>query len=457
MKKIICLILSLVMILLAVFTSSAFTLQKSGVYKSADDSGAYVIHFSGTHADIQKYTSQNDSIGLNLSYTISAVCTYNDKVVLFCSDIKNNQLIVYVYDFNTEVTDSFAIYGAKIYNNTDFCCTDSGIYIENSQDERELKAYSYSGSVIGNYHFDEEITSVFGGYRSGVFAVSGDTLYSLSGNKFTEVSGTSVEPPLFHAGSDVIASAYGKVYVLSKNRVIDTFTVDTDYSASSASVIGNRLYYSDGSTIYGYDIDTGKKVSYFKVPFTVRLLYGDTNGITAVGDNSYTTIRTSDFTEIRNSENNNGDDDNTDNHPNGSQTNGNHTALKITSDIYRIDWENYYISGIAPDTTVAEFKKNMNYDGYTLTIYRDNSVKKSGNVGTAMTAVFTFENTSYTFELSVEGDITGEGNRNSRDLTLLMDYLIGAADFNGVYSLAADISADGVVDVVDAAVLKSLI
>ena len=39
------------------------------------------------------------------------------------------------------------------------------------------------------------------------------------------------------------------------------------------------------------------------------------------------------------------------------------------------------------ETMQIPFKKNMNYDGYTLTIYRGNTVKKSGNIGTAMTAV----------------------------------------------------------------------
>ena len=132
-------------------------------------------------------------------------------------------------------------------------------------------------------------------------------------------------------------------------------------------------------------------------------------------------------------------------------------SSSISSDVYHVDPTRYYISGISPQTTVAAFKKNMSYDGYTLTIYRGNTVKKSGNIGTAMTAVFESDEFIYTYELAITGDITGEGSCNSRDLNTLMDYLIGASDFNGVYMLAADVTNDNKVDVCDAAKLKSII
>ena len=71
-----------------------------------------------------------------------------------------------------------------------------------------------------------------------------------------------------------------------------------------------------------------------------------------------------------------------------------------------------------------------------------------------MTAVFSSGGNEFTFELSVNGDLTGEGNSNSRDVNLLLDYLIGAAYFNGVYTVAADLSNDGRIDAVDVALMK---
>ena len=179
----------------------------------------------------------------------------------------------------------------------------------------------------------------------------------------------------------------------------------------------------------------------------------------AVGESSSITVNRNGFTEIKASEEAPADEVN---HSGGNssalnQASDKDPASEISSDVYQIDFERYHITGISSGTTVAQFRSNIRYSGYSLAIHRDNEVRKSGNVGTAMTAVFTSSNDSLTFELAVDGDLTGEGNRNSRDLNLLMDYLIGAAQFNGVYEIAADISGDHIVDVVDLALLKSQI
>ena len=63
-----------------------FTVQSSRVYRSADSSGAYVVSFDGSHVDITRYTAETESAGLNLSYTVSGVCAYHGKIVVFCNE-----------------------------------------------------------------------------------------------------------------------------------------------------------------------------------------------------------------------------------------------------------------------------------------------------------------------------------------------------------------------------------
>ena len=457
MKRIACAVLSVLFIILAALSATAFTMQSSRSFSCADSSGAYVVSISGVHVDIVRYASQTYSAGVDLSYRISAVCASHGKVVFFCDDSDNNQLIVYVYDCGSDTLDSFAVYGAKLYGSTDFACDTNAIYLENHRDSHELKAYSYSGSLMNTYRFSDEITSVFGGNRSGVYAVGGDTLYSLSGNGFTAVNGASVETPMFPADSDIIASVYGDVYLLDGNSITDTLTVESDYHAASACVIDGILYYPCGNTINAYDTDTGDKVGYYKCSDSVKLVYAAENNILAVSNTSCTAVSTNAFTSLRNPDTLLDRDVSPDTPINKFDSNDGISVSKISSEVYQVDDQHYWISGISPETTVAQFKRNMRYDGYSLTIYRDNTEKSGGNVGTAMTAVFTAGNSSITYELAVDGDLTGEGSRNSRDLTLLMDYLIGAADFNGVYEIAADLSGDGMVDVTDLALLKGLV
>lgn len=450
-------VLSVMFAVLAALSATAFTTQSSRTFSCADSSGAYVVSFSGKHADIVRYAAQTTSAAVDLFYRVSAVCADHGRVVFFCDDSDNDQLIVYIYTLDTDTLDSFSIYGAKLIGSTDFACDTNAVYLENHRDSHELKAYSYSGSLLNTYRFGEEITAVFSGYRSGVYAVGGESLYTLSGNGFSAVDGASIETPLFPAGSDAVASVYGDVYLLDGDRITDVFTVDTDYRAVSACVIGGTLYYPCGNTINAYDTDTGDKVGYYKCSDSVGVVYADGNDILVVSDTACMTVGTNAFTSLRKPDAPSNQDDASDTSIDKSDSNNAISVLKITSEVYQVDDRYYRISGIPPETTVAQFKRNMHYDGYTLTICRDDIEKKSGNVGTAMTAVFTADSGSVTYELAVDGDLSGEGSRNSRDLTILMDYLIGAADFNGVYEIAADLSKDGTVNVTDLALLKRLV
>lgn len=456
-------ILSLLLVIFCIpgfsLSFSAFTTQSSGVCQCADDTGAYAVRFSGKRADITRYASRSYDYWVEVSDTICAACAYRGKVVLFCPDYNNNRLIVYVYYMDDDVLDSFGVSGAKLLNGTDFACDDTAIYLENYRDNSELLAYSYSGAPLDRYRFDYEITALCGGYHSGMAAVSGESLYQLEANGFSKVGGASVCAPLFSAESDVLVSACGQAYLLDGKRITDTFSVDTDHHAWSACVIGDTLYYPCGDTVYGYELDSGEKTCYYRTNGAAKLLYADSNCVTAVGDSLYINIGRDDFTRLNltdhSSASASGNIVSGSGNPNPSARGSSAGAASgISSDVYHIDWERYCIDGIPPGTSAAAFLSHMRYSGYTASLYRDGALKKSGNTGTAMTAVFESDNESVAFELAVDGDLTGEGNRNARDLNVLLDYLIGSTDFNGVYEIAADLSGDGTVDVTDAALLK---
>ena len=281
---------------------------------------------------------------------------------------------------------------------------------------------------------------------------------------------------VFSAGSGYLASAYGKIYVLSGDRISKVLKVDADHHALSACVIGSVIYYPCGDTVNGYDTTTGEKVCYYKNSFDASLLYHSGNAITVINrltgnqysipidkftrietDSSEASAETNADSGSSNSSDGGGSGNNATEGGNNSGSNGSgsQNGSSISSKVYHVDHRNKIISGIPSGTTFAVFKTNMSYSGYTPALYRGGNLKKSGYVGTAMTVVFTPDSgSSHTFELSVTGDLTGEGKENSRDLNILMDYLIGAADFNGVYTLSADLSGDNTVDIIDAVLMK---
>ena len=452
MKKLFCILLCFLILCFSVITSNAVQTDNPAVF--SDSSGIYIVSYNGTTAEITNYGGYNITASLQLSERVNAVCAAAGKVVLCCNDTSNNQLIVYVYDVGSDQLDSFAIYDCMLYQDTDFCCDGSYIYLENHHNSRELFQYSYDGSRVRTYTMAGDITGAVPGYRSGAYIPVGNMLYHLNGSRCENVSGSAVQPPLFPAGDNVIASAFGEIYIIQSNRIDRVLKADTDYRAKGACVIGGTVYYPNGSIINGYDLSSGNKVCYYILNESIDSLYADGNRVLCVNRNSSSsvTVNCSDFRKITtNQSNGRSRTENSDSVHNDTAVSG------ISSDVYEIDHETYSISGIAPGTTVAAFRSNMRYDGYTLHIYRDNTEKKSGNVGTAMMAVFSNGNNSIRYELSVSGDLTGEGNRNSRDLNLLMDYMIGVADFNGVYMTAADLSGDKVVNISDVALLKRII
>ena len=311
-----------------------------------------------------------------------------------------------------------------------------------------MKKYDCCGKLVNTYSFGADITYTFCGFSSGIYAICRGGLYRISDEGFTKLSDSGINAPLFDAGAGYLISRYGDVYSVS-DGVKRVFRADHSGEIKSACVIGETLYCPGGSVINGYDVHTGEKICYYPAGVTQPDIYAEGDKIIYTDNNGGSVmIGTGAFTEIRRDSKNGGED----------PDNGQEAEIgTISSDIYTVSNDSLKISGIPSGTTFAVFKKNMNFAGYAIKLYRNGSEKKSGNVGTAMNAVFTSDKYTFTYELSVIGDLTGEGSVNSKDLNTLMDYLIGSVDFDGVYLTSADLSNDGKADVIDSAMMKRLI
>ena len=82
----------------------------------------------------------------------------------------------------------------------------------------------------------------------------------------------------------------------------------------------------------------------------------------------------------------------------------------------------------------------------------DGTTLLGGKLGTGMTALYN----SKKYEVIVMGDLTGEGNINSRDLNALMKHLTGEVSLNNTSSKAADVNYDGVINTKDLLILAGL-
>lgn len=109
-----------------------------------------------------------------------------------------------------------------------------------------------------------------------------------------------------------------------------------------------------------------------------------------------------------------------------------------------------FISG---GTTFAKLYKNLGIEKSELKVYKtDGNKVTSGSLGTGMLAEFSGKS----YSLIVAGDLTGEGNINSRDLKALMNHLTDEVPLKEPYLTAADLHNDKKIDTKDLLALSKL-
>lgn len=100
-----------------------------------------------------------------------------------------------------------------------------------------------------------------------------------------------------------------------------------------------------------------------------------------------------------------------------------------------------------PDTTVSKIKKAFANFEITKVTKADGKVIESGKVGTGTTLTFS---TGETVKIIIPGELTGEGNINSRDIKAVLDHLSSKELLSENFLLAADIDQDTVITTKDA-------
>ena len=128
-------------------------------------------------------------------------------------------------------------------------------------------------------------------------------------------------------------------------------------------------------------------------------------------------------------------------------------ALPLPADSQHITEISQTHITITKGTTFAALYKELGIKKADLTVCKpDGKIVDSGTLGTGMTAKFS----GYTLQIIVLGDLTGEGNINSRDLKVLMKHLNEESLLEGAYLKAADLYTDNTVNTKDLLALSKI-
>ena len=423
-KKIICLIL----VAFSIFASITFKVSATHnfeifseckkVFTSSNSCGAFCYGYNDNnlYSAILSPTKKTHKIEVNGN--IKAVCQSTKYTyALFLANYLNKDYCVAELD-NTNGNINYYSFTLPIYyNKNSFSATNNSIYFMRSDNLYTfVTEFSKNGEHINNYNFETNAIELFSNNSNTYCRLDNGKIYQLVNGSSKYCLTIDITNELYNCGVNMVADTEGNIYSLTDNKIIKTTALGLNQIFANNS----KIKYIDNCNI----INENNEI--FNVKEKPMMIAGFNNNTFVIDINcKYLIISDKEFK--------------TENTTNPKST---ETINNITDIEYKID-SNNIIYGIANSTTISEFKSKFPFD---ITIKgANNKIVTRGNLKTGQTV----ECDNELYSISVNGDITGEGNVNTKDITAIIDYRLGKTNLDGAYKKAADYNIDGKINNID--------
>ncbi len=378
------------------------------LYSESNSEGSYIYGYNINTIYSANVYPNNKILSRQMDYKIRSVCHDRENSYALCERSMYNFTVLKLshstgrcdyYDFNSMKTlkkKSFAVSGNNVY------------FMNKGVVYYYIESYTLDGNKLNEYRFDNEIVTLFSNDSNVYVLLYNGDVYKLNNNSPQYCVRINSESKISNAGSGWIFCDDGELVSLKGKG-----SYSLPNYTQSAVVSGNDIYYSIGNTVYHKCETEDEK---FSVNSNIKMLLAYDGKVIALGEDYIsTTLDESDFAE------------------NATQVNN-----KPSYDSYKINSKNI-MYGIETGTTVYGFKADT---GATAVYDCNNNLITSGKIKSGYSATI---NGDYRY-LSVRGDITGEGNVNSRDVSELMSYFIDKSTLDRIQITSSDYNYDGVVD-----------
>ena len=424
-------------------------------------SGFYLLDVNGKDIKAKYITEGGSAYSAAFSLTAPCLsyCVYNG--VLYCVSRESvnaldSQLFVATYRFNDGSMDINAINGVSVQNRGDFATDGQRLYFVNAAQKSEVCAYSLQGKQLYTLSCEFPVQQLSVDKNTLLAFTSSGLFFAAAGEQtFSYCRGALPRGRILPLSHGYLADTGGNVYAYTKNTLKLVFSVSFSGSGINGAYLEDTFYFANGRTVDGYNKDGERiRTAVFGTEFAFLTISSGKIGAFSAQDSMFYLLTAQDIPKIplpKPTQPQSGSQ--------GGQSGSNsqtsrpgETYGQISSKTYRLDRQNKLITGISSGTTVAVLKKNISYKGYTLLVKKqDGSIKTTGALGTGMTITFLYPGGSIKeeYKVVIYGDITGEGNCNSRDIRLFMSVLLGEETLAFPYNFAADLNQDGMIDATD--------
>lgn len=380
------------------------------LYSENNSYGAFIYGYNINTLYSARVLPKSEVLSKEVNGKIRSVCHDGENsYALFERTISNYSVLK--IDNTKNTCDFYDFDSMKMLNNDYFAVTDNKVYFINTDNVYSyITSYELSGRKLRDYYFNNEIVKLFLNDSDVYVLLYDGNIYRLNSDNYEYCVTVNPEYEISNAGSGCIYSEEGCLVSLEKSS---TFNLE-NINAESVVVSNSEVYYAIGNTVYCKNTDDTLKK--FAINSNIIKLFVYDNRVMAIDEDFIgTTINKSDLK---------GDSFQ-------SYTQQPNTNFNLNSDniYYRIE------SG----TTIAEFKETIDS---TVVYDHDGYIISSGKIKSGY-SVYVDGKIRY---LSVRGDITGEGNVNSRDVSALMSYFTKKSQFDKIQLISADYNFDGSVD-----------
>lgn len=336
--------------------------------------------------------------------------------------------------FNYNTGDIFTTTFSSIKDNGYLTCSVDNkgyYYIVEYWTRLNIYKCSQQGNIVKTFNFDIGVNQIDTNDGTIQFVLTSFGLYKI---QYDKVSKVDCEYPGFPL------TMISKNYFAAHNIVRDISKDGNEvcpYKDNKTAVLNKGYAYIEGKTIYYTDFGKEKPQKYYKADENINYLFGNGEKIYYFTNNGAYTINRSELNTIQYSSKSTVPTKNT----------TKSVEYKITSSTYTVGEK--YITNVPPKTTINTFKNSMSFAGYEISFAINGSVKNSGYVSTNMDVIFSKDGTKIRKKIIVTGDITCDGNVNSKDTSLLMKYFLGTSSLNQICRKAGDVTGNGILSNAD--------
>lgn len=347
------------------------------------------------------------------------------------------------------------------------------IYAVDTKKPDTVYKYQLDGTLYETYNLGKNIKSLFTDSNNIVFAITDGGIFNVETNGFISCDVPSV--PYSFSGN-YCCDSRGKIFTFNGTSGFKT-VMHTDYS--KLCVLNDTVYAAENNIVYILD-DSGKPQYKYELTADIQKLCVSGNIAAVMYGNNVQILHKEEFDLIADESSNNTVSEISNNieksEPVSTPTTTSQPVSKppvnslMQQDNSASEQKNYSISSsryrmnsgiitnIPQGTTIAQLKQNISYGSNTITVTNhNNKIQTSGQVGTGWRIDFSGNGKITSYYTVITGDVTGEGNINSSDVSALSDYLLEKSDLS-VYALyAADLNSDGMCNSLDLLLLKQKI